>query len=142
VNLALTPLCTIESLLTEPAVVGKGAGVIQERYQVLYATLTGTRLNGTMQGRSDWDWMSSPSGVGTLTVRAVITTHDGATISVRYTARSDITHGVGTAPGYAAPVFSTTSPDYLWLNFVQGVGRGTLVGDHIHWDWYVVSDTP
>jgi len=140
VALILVPLCAVDSLLTAPTVVGKGAGVIQEDYLVLHATIAGDRLRGTMRGKSSFDWMTGPSGTGTLGVRAIIETDDGASINVRYEARADITKGVGAAPGYAAPVFSTTSPGYLWLNLVQAVGRGVIEGKRIHWDWYQVAE--
>jgi hypothetical protein len=141
VALELIPLCTIESVLTEPTVVGRGAGVIQENYSVLHASIQGDRLNGRMRGESHWDWMTGPGGVGILRVRAIIETDDGASINVRYEARADITRGIGAEPGYAAPVFATTSPGYLWLNVVQAVGRSSLDGDRIHWDWYQVAET-
>jgi|GEM_PF-1175596 len=139
--LALVPLCTIDSVLTEPTVVGKGAGVIQESYLVLHASVKGERLNGTMRGKSTWDWMTGPGGIGILQVRAVIETHDGASIKVRYEARAALSKGTDGASAYTAPVFSTTNPRFMWLNLVQGVGRGTLEGDLIHWDWYQVEGT-
>jgi len=139
--LQLYPLCTVDSVLTEPTTVGMGAGVVQKSYLVLHASIEGQRLCGKMRGKSYWDWMTSPGGIGILRVRALIETDDGASIHVRYEARADITEGTDGACGYAAPVFSTTSPGYTWLNLTQAVGRGTLKGDRIHWDWYQVATT-
>ena len=140
--LQLVPLCTIDSVLTEPTVVGMGAGVVRESYLVLHASIVGHRLSGKMRGKSYWDWMTSPGGIGILRVRALIETDDGASIHVRYEARADVTEGTDGAIGYAAPVFRTTSSEYTWLNLVQAVGKGTLKGDRIHWDWYQVAEGP
>jgi len=139
--LQLIPLCTIDSVATEPSVVGVGAGVVQETRRVLHASIVGQRLNGKMEGMSYWDWMTSPGGVGILRVRALIETDDGASINVRYEARADVTEGTDGASGFAAPVFSTTSPGYAWLNLIQAVGKGTLKGDRVHWDWYQVAES-
>jgi len=138
--LQLVPLCTIDSVLTEPAMVGISPGLVQQSYLVMHASIVGERLSGTMRGKSYFDWMTVPGGVGTLRVHAVIETDDGASINVRYEARADITKGIGRAHGYAAPVFTTTSPEYLWLNLVQAVGAGSLDGERIHWDWYQVAE--
>jgi len=138
--LQLLPLCTIDSVLTEPTVVGKGVGVIQENYLVMNASVKGPRLKGTMQGEANWDWMSVPGGIGTLRVRATIVTDDGASINVRYEGRADIRNGNDGAAGYVAPVFTTSSPRYMWLNLVQAVGRGLRTDDRIHWEWYLVAE--
>ena len=139
-SLQLIPLCTIDSTLTEPTVVGKGAGLVEESYFVLHASVHGAHLSGTMRGKSEYDWMTVPGGVGSVRTRAIIETDDGASISLHYEARADITNGTASVSAYCAPLFSTMSPDYLWLNLVQAVGRGTLDGDRIHWDWYQVTE--
>jgi hypothetical protein len=138
--LELVPLCTMDSVLTEPTVVGLGAGLVQESYLLVHASIKGRRLSGEMNGKSNWDWMTGPGGIGVLRVRALIETDDGASINVRYEARAHVSESTEEAIGYAAPVFSTTSPGYSWLNLVQGVGKGTLKGDRIHWDWYYVAE--
>ncbi len=140
--LQLLPLCTVDSVRTEPTVVGKGAGVVQETFPLLNASIEGPRLSGTMHGKTYFDWMATPGGIGILRVRAMIETNDGASIQVRYEARGDITQGTDDVSGYSAPVFSTASPAYLWLNLVQAVGRGTVTAERFHWDWYEVVEVP
>ena len=138
-ELRLIPLCTTAGEIKKPKVVGKGAGLVQENYPVL-ALVDGERLSGKMQGESYYDWMSGPGGIGTVRVVANIQTDDGASINVRYEARADISNGFEGVVGYAAPVFTTSHPGYLWLNLVQAVGRGTIEGDNIYWDWYQVAE--
>ena len=140
--LQLLPLCTVDSLVTEPTVIGKGAGVVQESRLMPGASVQGPRLSGTMRGKTNYDWMSAPPGIGILQVSAIITTIDGASIQVRYEARGDISGGTDYVTGYAAPVFSTASPAYQWLNLVQAVGCGMVWDDRFHWDWYEVSGVP
>ena len=136
------PFCTIDSVLSAPTVVGKGIGVVEENYLVMDASINGPRLRGTMRGKAIWDWTTVPGGIGTLRVQATIVTDDGASIDVRYEGRGEIRNGREGAVGYIAPVFTTRSPAYLWLNLVQVVGRGKLTDDHIHWDLYRVTDAP
>ena len=140
--LELLPLCTVDSVVTEPSMVDKGAGVVQKSYPMLSASIEGLRLSGRMQGKSYFDWMGTPGGIGILRVRAMIETNDGASIQVRYEARADISKGTDDVRGYSAPVFSTASPAYLWLNLVQAVGRGTVKDERFHWDWYQVAEVP
>lgn len=139
-DLRLLPLCTVDSIPTAPTVVGKGAGVIQEEHLVLEASTVGQRLSGTMRGKANFDWMTAPAGDGILRVRAVTETDDGASINVRYEGRGDIGKGSDRAVGYAAPVFSTISLNYVWLNFLQAVGGGSLEGRCIHWDWCQLAE--
>jgi len=118
---------------------GKGAGLVQENYPVL-ASVDGERLSGKMQGECYYDWMSGPGGIGTVRVVANIQTDDGASINVRYEARADISNGFDGVVAYSAPVFTTSHSGYLWLNLIQTVGRVTIQGDHIYWDWYQVAE--
>lgn len=138
-ELRLIPLCTITGEINKPSVVGKGAGLVQENFPVR-ASVGGERFRGTMHGEGRYDWMSGPGGIGTLHVVANIQTDDGASINVRYEARADISNGIDGVVGFAAPVFTTSHPRYLWLNLTQTVGRGTIAGDHVHWDCYRVAE--
>jgi hypothetical protein len=116
-ELRLIPLCTTAGEIKKPNVVGKGAGLVQEN-----------------------DWMSGPGGIGTVRVVANIHTDDGASINVRYEARADISNGFDGVVAYSAPVFTTSHSGYLWLNLIQTVGRVTIQGNHIYWDWYQVAE--
>jgi hypothetical protein len=37
-----------------------------------------------------------------------------------------------------APTFETGDERYAWLNSIQAVGKGTLDGSAVHYDWYEV----
>ena len=138
-ELRLIPLCTTGGEIKKPNVVGKGAGLVQENYPVL-ASVDGERLSGKMQGECYYDWMSGPGGIGTVRVVANIQTDDGASINVRYEARAEISNGFDGVVAYSAPVFTTSHSGYLWLNLIQTVGRVTIQGNHIYWDWYQVAE--
>jgi len=137
--LALVPLCSVDSLLTEGTVVARGYGTLMEDYVVHDASVSGDRLRGQMQGKLTVDWMSGPGATVTLRARASITTDDGATLIVRYEGRSDVSEGRGAAPCYASATFDASDPRYLWLNLVKAVGKGVIDDRRVHWDWYEVK---
>ena len=76
--------------------------------------------------------------VGTLDVRICFETEDGAVIFAEYCGRTDVSRGPGASPIYVAPRFETGDPRYAWLNVVQAVGKGTLDGSHLSYEWYEV----
>jgi hypothetical protein len=70
-------------------------------FEVERASFDGERLRGTATGRANADWMVVGSdGTGSLDVRALMTTDDGAVIFVHYTGRVDVSAGPG-APVHA-----------------------------------------
>ena len=64
--------------------------------------------------------------VGTLDVRALLETDDGALIYTWYHGRLDLSQGPGTSPAYAAPLYETGDERYAWLNLIQAVAKGEL----------------
>ncbi len=83
-----------------------------------------------MKGHAAADWMTlSPELVGTLDVRGLLETHDGALVYSWYHGRLDLSKPVGSGHIYAAPLYETGDERYTWLNTIQAVGKGTLSED-------------
>jgi len=77
------------------------------------------------------DWMViAPDGTGMIDIRLTLETEDGALVYVTYRGRRNFTEveqGID-APVYITPCFETSDPRYTWLNKVQAIGKGTVVG--------------
>jgi hypothetical protein len=103
-------------------------------FEVESGTLVGDRVRGRVKGSANADWfVIGPDGTGTLDVRALIETDDGALIFVHYSGRTDVAGGGG-SPIYAAPLFETGDERYRWLNTVQAVSKGALDGLTLTYD--------
>jgi len=137
-TIELVPLCEIDIVLSDPIFVGEGPSGMRLIYEVLEATVTGERINGHHKGAASADWITVVGTVGTLDVRATFETEDGAIILSTYGGRTDLASGPSGAPIYVAPRFETGDPRYAWLNAVQAVGKGTLDGTNLHYEWFEV----
>lgn len=131
--LELVPLCTLTS--TPADAVDLGVTPSGQRYmvEILEAKWEGERLRAHLkQGTVAADWLIvGPGGTGQIDIRLTLETHDGALIYVEYQGRRDFTkveEGID-APVYITPRFETSDERYLWLNKIQAVGKGTLVGE-------------
>jgi hypothetical protein len=126
-TIELVPLATATVTLAEPFVlVATPAGTRVIAETTAY-DLDGDRLRGHLAGNAAADWLVVDGrGQGTLDVRALIETHDGALVFVSYRGRLDLANGPGSAPVYAAPLFETGDERYLWLNAIQAVAKGTM----------------
>ncbi|HVE93559.1 MAG TPA: DUF3237 domain-containing protein [Acidimicrobiales bacterium] len=131
----LVPLCSVDATLTSPFVVGEGPAGLRLVFEVETMRLTGDRINATLKGRSGADWFTLVGSVGSLDVRGMFETDDGALVYVQYHGRSDVAAGAG-APLYVAPRFETGDARYAWLNAIQAVGKGAVDGQSLHYDWY------
>lgn len=130
-GIELVPLCTVHVTMGEQVLVGEGPSGLRVVAEVAHGRVEGERLSGTWrQGAADW-LVVSTAGVGTVDVRAIVETDDGARIMVSYGGRLDLSDGPGAAPIYIAPRFETGHPDYVWLNLVQAVGKGDLDGTNL-----------
>ena len=124
----LVPLATSTISLAEPFMLpGTPAGtrVIAE---VEDAVMEGDRLRGKLKGHAAADWMTlSAELVGTLDVRALLETHDGALVYSWYHGRLDSR----SRPDRSRSMPRSTVGDerYRWLNTIQAVGKGTLSDD-------------
>jgi hypothetical protein len=101
----------------------------------LEATAHGDRIKGTIKGRAAADWVAVTGSVATLDVRVTLETDDGALILVQYRGRTNVGSG---GQIFVAPLFETGDPRYSWLNAIQAVGKGTLEGTHLHYEWFEV----
>jgi hypothetical protein len=128
VSIELIPLATMTATLRRPFVVSRTPVGDRLIYEVESGTLVGERIQAKLTGSSAADWLVvGPDGTGTLDVRAVVETDDGALIFLHYQGRVDLSAGPG-APLYAAPLFETGDDRYRWLNRVQAIAKGSLVG--------------
>jgi hypothetical protein len=96
----------------------------------------GPQIKGTfVPPGGDWSRVL-PSGALRLDVRLTLKTDDGALVYISYNGifkdsdrvRNRLEHGETLTPkdgGYwvIAPTFETSSPKYMWLNYVQAVGK-------------------
>jgi Protein of unknown function (DUF3237) len=134
----LLPLCTLDVVLAEPLVIGGGPSGLRLIYEVVGATASGERLTAQLSRGANADWVTVAGAVGSLDVRMTLTTHDGANILVQYRGRMDLTNGPGSSPIYIAPLFETGDARYGWLNQVQAVGKGSLEGNLIKYEFFEV----
>jgi len=132
--LALIPLARMTIQLRSPIVLDGTPVGSRWIFEVESATIEGDRVQGTNKGSANADWfVLGPDGTGTLDVRALIETHDGALIFSHYQGRTDVAAG-GAAPIYAAPLFETGDERYAWLNKIQAVAKGSLDGLTLTYD--------
>ena len=137
-TIELVPLCTFIVKLREPIFLGNtpaGARVIVE---VESGVMEGDRLRGAIKGNSTADWLTiGPESTGTLDVRSLIETDDGALVFVQYYGRSDMSSNP-TAPMYVAPRFETGDDRYRWLNPMLAIGKGVLDGMTLTYEFHEI----
>jgi hypothetical protein len=138
-SIELIPLATMTAVLRRPIVLSRTPVGDRLIYEVESGTLEGERIRAKLTGTSAADWLVvGPDGTGTLDVRAVVETDDGAHVFLHYQGRVDLSGGPG-APLYAAPLFETGDDRYRWLNKVQAIAKGTLEGTKLTYDVYQVA---
>ncbi len=134
-SLELVPLAEARIKLRDPIVVGNASVGTRVIIEVETAELEGERLRATLKGSSAADWFSiGPDMTGTLDVRALFETHDGALVFMYYTGRTNL--GEPNSPLYTTPRFETGDDRYRWLNHMQAVGKGTLEGSSLSYEIY------
>ncbi len=135
----LVPLTTMRLRLGTPILLPdtpRGTRVVVEASE---GTLTGERLTGKQVGVAAADWLViDAGGLGTIDVRGVFETHDGALVYVTYNGRIDVSQGAGTSPAYNAPLFDTGDTRYRWLAKIQAVGKGHADGEWLEYELYEV----
>jgi hypothetical protein len=137
-TIELVPLCTLTAVLRRPYVLGKTPVGARWIFEVESGKADGDRLQATLKGQANGDWlMVGPDGTGTLDVRALMETDDGALIFMHYTGRTDMSAGPG-KPLFSAPQFETSDDRYRWLNAVQAVGKGSFDGSTLVYEVYEV----
>ncbi len=129
-TIELVPLCTINIQLSEPFILPDTPSGTRVIVEVETLEVTGDRLRGHLKGHAAADWLTVDSrAMGTLDVRTLIETDDGALIYTSYRGRLDLSMGTGAMPVYSAPLFDTGDERYLWLNGIQAVGKGAGSAD-------------
>ena len=139
-GIELVPLCEIDIVLADPIFVGDGSQGMRLIYEVASTSVTGERLRGTGVGNASADWVLVHGDVATVDVRCTFQTDDGALVLATYRGRTNLAGTAVTEAGaiYVAPTFETGDERYAWLNSVQAVGKGTLDGADLHYEWYEV----
>ncbi|HUQ38767.1 MAG TPA: DUF3237 domain-containing protein [Acidimicrobiales bacterium] len=134
----LVPICRMTLQLKPPVFVGAGPAGNRLVIEVEGGVVEGERLAGEIVGPGA-DWLVvGADGTGTVDVRLLVQTGDGASVFVQYLGRMDTNRGFG-APVSIAPRFETGDERYSWLNTVQGVGKGATDGNTIVYDIYELA---
>ena len=132
--LELVPLGMITAELSSPFVLSDTPVGGRWIFEVESAVVEGDRLSAKLKGNAAADWLVvAPDGTGTLDVRLLVETDDGALIFVQYHGRVDVASG---GPTYATPRFETGDDRYRWLNKIQAVAKGTLDGSTLTYELY------
>jgi hypothetical protein len=104
-------------------------------FEVAEGSFEGDRLRATVRGQANGDWLLvGPDGTGSLDVRVLVETHDGALVYIHYTGR--VLASEPGAPLYATPRFDTGDERYRWLNRIQAVAKGHLTGYRLTYEVY------
>jgi hypothetical protein len=128
-------LCTMTATLNPPVVVPGGPNGTRVIVRVTGGTVTGPRLNGTIEDLgADWLTMRA-DGTAQLDVRILITTDDGVPIHVSYKGvMSPDSNGVPRI--VTAPLFETGDERYAWLTHMQGIAIGTTGNGTVEYNLY------
>lgn len=133
--LQLVPLGRMAATLRSPHVLAGTPAGDRWIFEVVEGSFEGDRLRATVRGQANADWfLLGPDGTGSLDVRVLVETHDGALVYVHYTGR--VAAGEPGAPLYATPRFDTGDERYRWLNRIQAVAKGHLTGDRLTYEVY------
>jgi hypothetical protein len=134
----LVPLCTFDAKLLPPHDLGKTPAGTRMIFDVDTGRIDGDRFSGKVKGQAAADWLTiGPDNIGTIDVRALVETDDGALVFVQYLGRVDLAD-TGERPLYISPRFETGDDRYRWLNKLVCVGKGKSDGKTIHYDVYEV----
>ena len=129
----LVPLCTMTAELRMPFVLKDTPAGERRIFEVRSGSIEGDRIKGAMKGTAAADWLVvGPDGTGTIDVRALVETDDGALVFIQYLGRVDVS--APDAPVYATPRFETGDDRYRWLNKIQAVGKGRFDGSTLTYE--------
>jgi Protein of unknown function (DUF3237) len=123
----LVPLCTATIRLAEAFILPDTPVGTRAIAEVTSFEMTGERLTAHLKGNAAADWLTiSPAFQGTLDVRALVETEDGALIFTSYRGRMDLSAGPDAATVYSTPLFDTGDERYAWINGIQAVAKGAV----------------
>ena len=134
IDYTLDHIFSYTGLLAAPEVIGPVAEGIRVVFYSAGGEISGPALRGRLRPVGG-DWMTiRKDGVGLLDVRTTFETHDGALILVAYQGTVDLgADGYdrflrGDLPATArlrtSPRFTTSHPQYTWLNRIHCIGIG------------------
>ena len=130
-TIELVPLCTATLTLADPIMIpdtpGGHAGHRRGRRRGT-SKVSGCAPTSTAQAAADWLTVNAAL-LGTIDVRALLETDDGALIYTWYHGRLDLSQGTGASPAYSAPLYETGDERYAWLNKIQAVAKGIVSAD-------------
>ena len=128
-------LCTMTATLNPPVVVPGGPNGTRVIVRVTGGTVTGPKLNGTIEDLgADWLTMRA-DGTAQLDVRILITTDDGVPIHVSYKGVMSPDSN-GTPRIVTAPLFETGDERYAWLTQMQGIAIGSTGQGTVEYNLY------
>lgn len=140
-SIELIPLCSATARLSAPFVLPNTPLGTQVIAELTAFDFEGERVHGHLKGNAAADWLTiGPTGIGTIDVRALIETDDGALIFISYRGRLNLSGGPGASPAYSAPLFETGDERYAWINAIQAVAKGTVSdgGASLQYEMYEV----
>ncbi|MEN9553482.1 MAG: hypothetical protein RLY24_1077 [Actinomycetota bacterium] len=126
----------MSATLAPPSLVPGGPNGTRVIVPITGGTVTGPKINGTVDALgADWLTMRA-DGTAQLDVRALIRTHDGAVIHTTY-------KGIMAPHGDSrrittAPLFETGDANYAWLNSIQAIAIGAPGDGVVDYDVYRV----
>jgi len=136
----LVPLATATATLAAPLMLPNTPVGTRVIFEIVDFRWEGARFTARQKGAAAADWLAvGPDGTGTLDVRVTLETDDGALVLVQYGGRVDTSRGLGGGPVYAAPRFETGDDRYCWLNRIQAIAKGVLVGNVVTYEVYEVA---
>ena len=137
--LELIPFATATATLAPPIMLPNTPAGTRVIFEIVDYRWEGPRFTARQKGSAAADWLLlGPDGTGTLDVRVTLETGDGALVLVQYGGRVDTSRGLGGGPVYSAPRFETGDERYGWLNRIQAVAKGRLVGNVVTYEVYEV----
>jgi hypothetical protein len=142
-SIRFVPFCTAVATPEPPVDLGITPSGRRIMVKIVDSVWEGEKFKARLkQDTFAGDWMViGPDGTAMIDIRLTLETHDGALIFVSYYGRRDFTEvekGVD-APVYIAPLFETSDPRYAWLNKVQAIGKGTVVGNQRIYEIFIVE---
>jgi Protein of unknown function (DUF3237) len=100
-GLTLVPLANMVAELRAPRVLPNTPAGTRMIYEVVSGSISGDRLNARLVGDSAADWLLvGPDGTGTLDVRSLVETDDGALVFLQYHGRVDLSGGADAPLSY------------------------------------------
>jgi hypothetical protein len=126
-SIELVPLCSVTARLADAFILPDTPGGTRAIAEVTSFDVRGERLTGHLKGNAAADWLTiSPALQGTLDVRVLMETDDGALIFVSYRGRMDLSAGPDAATIHSTPLFDTGDERYAWINAIQAVAKGKV----------------